>query len=88
MTDDKPNSDAEKIDPELRLKLMEIETQAGEDEYPDFRRGNRVLWLTGIPVWLVGVPLVWIFQRSWWAVAFLALLPLGIGLAAALRPKR
>ena len=78
----------EKLDPELRLKLAEIEKAAKEEpSFPDWKSGGRMLLIAALPVWFVLLPLLWMVPLGT-RVVFLAVLHLLAGVIAAVKPKR
>ena len=90
MTRETETPEAEKLDPELQLKLAEIEKRAAaEPSFPDWRSGFRMLLVAALPVWFVLLPLLWACKVPLVPrVIFLAVLQLLIGVIAAVKPKR
>ena len=68
MSEEEENSEPveQKLDPELRMKLLEVERSAPPD-YPDWRRGVRVGLLCAIPIGLALVVIVSCFSRGNWS---------------------
>ena len=88
MTRETETPEAEKLDPELQLKLAAIEAQAkAEPSFPDWRSGGRMLLIAALPVWFVLMPLLWMVPLGT-RVIFLAVLHLLTGVIAAVKPKR
>ena len=88
MTRETETPEAERLDPELQLKLAEIEARAAEEpSFPDWRRGGRMLLIAALPVWFVLMPLLWMVPLGT-RVIFLTVLHLLAGVIAAVKPKR
>ena len=88
MTRENETPEAEKLDPELQLKLAAIEQQAAsEPSFPDWRSGGKMLLIAALPVWFVLLPLLWMVPLGM-RVVFLAVLHLLTGVIAAVKPKR
>ena len=79
----------EKLDPELKLRLLELEQEAeSQPDFPDWKKGIRIgLWMI-VPMWLIGIPLGWMLNPHWSILCFLLPLPFLIALMAAFRPVK